>query len=197
MGTWPHVLAYAVNIALSVIALALLPRHRDPAAQQVRGQPRRRPADHRPRASAFPVHRPAGRAVGVRGRATAYAIIPSLMTDKTSSAPIAFAGLCCLLGLGVGFGIRSSGGIARPGTVRGAVLSRWSWWPREWGCRCSPPGRCRSGSLPLVARRGAGLRLRNSRPVRSAGGAATGHTRQPGRPDRGVLSATYLGFAMP
>ncbi|MCB1296393.1 MAG: MFS transporter [Gordonia sp.] len=122
---WPHVLAYAVNIALSVIALALLPR-----APETR--PRNRSAgslvDDLPITGlahprflfiVLPV------APWVFGAcATAYAIIPSLMTDKTSSAPIAFAGLCCLLGLGVGFGIQVVGRhIARPGTVRGAVLA--------------------------------------------------------------------------
>jgi len=122
---WPHVLAYAVNIALSLIALVLLPRA--PETRERTAGAGSLVDDLKIAGLAHPrflfIVLPV--APWVFGAcATAYAIIPSLMTDKTSSAPIAFAGLCCLLGLGVGFGIQIIGRrIDRPGTVRGAGIA--------------------------------------------------------------------------
>ncbi|MBE7195083.1 MFS transporter [Gordonia polyisoprenivorans] len=120
---WPHVLAYAVNIAIAAIAVLLILRV--PETRERQQNPGRLVDDLKiPSAGhrrfllvVLPV------APWVFGAcATAYAVIPALMSVRTSGAPIAFAALCCVLGLAAGFGIQSVGRrIDDPDGVRGVV----------------------------------------------------------------------------
>jgi predicted MFS family arabinose efflux permease len=124
-GPWPTVTPYAVNIALAAAALAALARAPETRRRQtVRGRLvddlRIRGIGHRRFVSVVvPV------APWVFGAAaSAYAIIPALMSARTAGAPIAFASLCCVLGLGAGFGIQSLGRrIDDPDRARGPVLA--------------------------------------------------------------------------
>lgn len=124
-GPWPEVLPYAVNIALSVIALGFLLRT---------PETRLRPVDPKPlladlkipgifqRRFLFVVLPIAPWVFGAC--ASAYAVIPALMSARTSGAPIAFAGLCCVIGLAAGFTIQSVGRrIDDPRSVRGPVVA--------------------------------------------------------------------------
>ncbi|GAB89065.1 MFS transporter [Gordonia rhizosphera] len=124
-GPWPTVTPYAVNIALAAGALTLLtacPETRAPSSSpgrliddlKIRGITNRR--------FLFVVLPIAPWVFGAC--ASAYAIIPALMTMHTSGAPIAFASLCCVLGLAAGFGIQSVGRrIDNPAGVRGPALA--------------------------------------------------------------------------
>ncbi|WP_420714159.1 MFS transporter [Gordonia sp. SL306] len=124
-GPWPTVTPYAVNIAVAVAALLWLS-----------GSPETRPRQEHPgrllddlkilgianRRFLFVVLPVAPWVFGAC--ASAYAVIPALMTAHTSGAPIAFAALCCVLGLAAGFGIQSVGRrIDDPHGVRGVVLA--------------------------------------------------------------------------
>ncbi|MGW5523820.1 MFS transporter [Gordonia sp. NPDC003950] len=119
----PHVLAYAVNIAIAAIAAVLILRVPETVARQT--DPGRLFDDLKiPSAGhrrfllvVLPV------APWVFGAcASAYAVIPALMSARTAGAPIAFAALCCVLGLAAGFGIQSLGRrIDDPDGVRGVV----------------------------------------------------------------------------
>lgn len=124
-GPWPTVTPYAVNIALACIALVALAGAPE---TRYRGTDRGRLADDL-------------RITGVLNRrfllvvvpvapwvfgaaASAYAVIPALMSARTAGAPIAFAALCCVLGLGAGFGIQSLGRrLDDPDRARGPVLA--------------------------------------------------------------------------
>ncbi|WP_278314335.1 MFS transporter [Lolliginicoccus levis] len=56
--------------------------------------------------------------------ASAYAILPALMSERVSSAPIAFSALLCLIALGCGFGIQALGRrIDRPGSARSSITA--------------------------------------------------------------------------
>lgn len=124
---WPHVLAYLVNIVLALVALVLLARVPDTRPRPPAGEIRRLAEDLKVPAARNPrfllVVLPV--APWVFGAcAIAYAVIPDLMSDKTSGWPIAFAALCCVVGLAAGFAIQSVGRrIDRPGTARGAVVA--------------------------------------------------------------------------
>lgn len=120
---WPHVLAYLVNISLAVVALALILRVPETRAPQP--NPGRLiddlkipSAGHRRFLTiVVPVAPWVFGACGV-----AYAVIPALMSARTAGAPIAFAALCCVVGLAAGFGIQSVGRrIDDPTGVRGMV----------------------------------------------------------------------------
>ena len=41
--------------------------------------------------------------------ATAYAVLPALMSEHVTQAPVAFSALMCLVALGVGFGVQHAG----------------------------------------------------------------------------------------
>ncbi|MBM7279928.1 MFS transporter [Gordonia rubripertincta] len=124
-GPWPHVLPYLVNIAIAVCALALLTvvpetRFRSSTPGRLIDDLRIPAAGHR--RFMFVVLPVAPWVFGAA--ASAYAIIPALMSARTSGAPIAFAALCCVLGLGAGFGIQSVGRrIDMPGSSRGVVVA--------------------------------------------------------------------------
>ncbi|MEO9329685.1 MFS transporter [Gordonia aurantiaca] len=124
-GPKPHILPYALNIAIAICALALLMRV--PETRLRRADPRPLRDDLRIRAAGhrrflFVVVPLAPWVFGAA--ASAYAIIPALMSVRTTGAPIAFAALCCVLGLGAGFGIQSIGRrINVPGSSRGIVVA--------------------------------------------------------------------------
>ncbi|WP_040524558.1 MFS transporter [Gordonia effusa] len=125
-GPWPTVLPYAINVAMAVVALVLLVRV---------------PETRHPRKGDDVRFVDGLRIPSVtNGRfwtvvllvspwvfgacAVAYAVIPAVMTPHTSGAPIAFAALCCVVGLTAGFGIQSVGRrIDDPTGVRGAVVA--------------------------------------------------------------------------
>ena len=108
---WPHVLAYLVNISLAAIALVLLlvraPETRSPSSTPGRLVDDLKIPSAAHRRFLFVVLPVAPWVFGAC--ASAYAIIPALMSARTAGAPIAFAALCCVLGLAAGFGIQSLG----------------------------------------------------------------------------------------
>ncbi|MCH5641654.1 MFS transporter [Gordonia sp. ABSL49_1] len=124
-GPWPHVLPYLVNISIAALAAVLLVASPETRARQIR--PGRLLDDLKIPAAGhrrfllvvLPV------APWVFGAAaSAYAVIPALMSTRSSGMPIAFAGLCCVLGLAAGFLLQSVGRrIDRPGSVRGVVVA--------------------------------------------------------------------------
>ncbi|AZG47472.1 MFS transporter [Gordonia insulae] len=124
-GPWPTVTPYAVNIAVAVGALVWLTRTPETRARPA--EPGRLLDDLRipgvaHRRFLFVVLPVAPWVFGAC--ASAYAVIPALMAVRTSGASIAFAGLCCVLGLAAGFGIQSLGRrIDDPDGVRGVVLA--------------------------------------------------------------------------
>ncbi|GAA1482585.1 MFS transporter [Gordonia sinesedis] len=127
-GPWPHVLPYLVNIALALFAAALILRAPETRPRRVGDIPARRLVDDlkipaaRKRRFLLVVLPVAPWVFGACG--AAYAIIPALMSARTSGAPIAFAALCCVLGLTAGFGVQSLGRrIDDPNGVRGAVAA--------------------------------------------------------------------------
>ncbi|MGV9712653.1 MFS transporter [Gordonia sp. NPDC003424] len=122
-GPWPTVLPYAVNILLAVVALAWLVR--SPETRDRQATPGRLIDD-----LAIPgvTHRRfllvvLPLAPWVFGAAaSAYAVIPAIMSTRTAGAPIAFASLCCVLGLAAGFAIQTFGRrIDNPNGMRGVV----------------------------------------------------------------------------
>ncbi|WP_374612643.1 MFS transporter [Gordonia sp. (in: high G+C Gram-positive bacteria)] len=124
-GPWPHVLPYLINIAIAVVAanlIVLVPetRPRQDSPGRLRDDLRIPSAGHR--RFLFVVLPLAPWVFGAA--ASGYAIVPALMSARTAGAPIAFAGLCCVLGLSAGFGIQSLGRrINRPGSLRGVVVA--------------------------------------------------------------------------
>lgn len=124
-GPWPTVTPYAVNIALAVMALGWLvraPETRPRTAQSGRLIDDLRIPGIGQRRFLFIVLPVAPWVFGAC--ASAYAIIPALMTTQTAGAPIAFAALCCVLGLAAGFAIQTIGRrIDDPHGVRGVVLA--------------------------------------------------------------------------
>ena len=126
-GPWPTVLPYAVNITLAVGALAWLTTTPETRSRKA-GSARKRLVDDLKipgvahRRFLFVVIPLAPWVFGAC--ATAYAIIPALMSARTSGAPIAFAGLCCVLGLAAGFGIQSVGRrIDDPNSIRAVATA--------------------------------------------------------------------------
>lgn len=125
-GPWPTVLPYAINVVLALGSLIFLVRV--PETRVPQGESGRSLLDDLKIASATD-----SRFLGVvllvapwvfGACAVAYAVIPAVMTPQTSGAPIAFAALCCMLGLTAGFAIQSVGRrIDVPGSVRGIVVA--------------------------------------------------------------------------
>ncbi|MCD2144947.1 MFS transporter [Gordonia paraffinivorans] len=124
-GPKPHILPYALNIAIAIAAGVLLTRVPETRLRRANPGPllddlRIPAAGHR--RFLFVVLPLAPWVFGAA--ASAYAIIPAVMAVRTSGAPIAFAALCCVLGLGAGFAIQSVGRrIDVPGTSRGVVVA--------------------------------------------------------------------------
>lgn len=122
-GPWPTVTPYAVNIMLAVFALTWL--RRSPETRRRQHSPGRLIDDLRipgiaHRRFLFVVLPLAPWVFGAA--ASAYAVIPAIMSTRTAGAPIAFASLCCVLGLAAGFAIQTYGRrIDDPAGVRGVV----------------------------------------------------------------------------
>nr|WP_245555589.1 MFS transporter [Gordonia soli] len=124
-GPWPHVLPYLVNIGIAVVAVAWVVR--TPETRQRAEQPGRLIDDLKIRGLThrrfllvvLPLAPWVFGACGV-----GYAVIPALFTEATSAAPIAFAALCCVVGLTAGLGIQIAGRrIDRPDGVRGVAVA--------------------------------------------------------------------------
>lgn len=109
-GPAPTVLPYALNIAMALGAAALLVAAPETRARHDAAGPWWRdlsiPGASRRRFLAVVV--PVAPWVFGAG-ASAYAILPALMSDRVSSAPIAFSALLCAVTLGVGFGVQHFG----------------------------------------------------------------------------------------
>ncbi|MCF8569125.1 MFS transporter [Gordonia sp. HY002] len=122
---WPGQLSYLINIALSGIAFAALVRA--PESHAPRDTGRSLGQDLRIRSARHPRFwlLVAPVAPWVFGAcAVAYAVIPAFMTDETSSWSIAFAGLCCVVGLAAGFLIQTLGKrLDKPGSPRTGVIA--------------------------------------------------------------------------
>lgn len=106
-GPAPAVLPYAVNVVMALVAAALLR-----AAPETRG----RSASGRPWWTDLAVPAASHRrflfvvvpiAPWVFGAgASAYAVLPALMSERAAAAPIAFSALMCVVTLGVGFTVQ-------------------------------------------------------------------------------------------
>ena len=55
--------------------------------------------------------------------ATAYAVLPALMSEHVTQAPVAFSALMCLVALGVGFGVQHAGRRVVGDGIGGVVLA--------------------------------------------------------------------------
>lgn len=122
---WPMALPYALNTALCLAAGALLLAAPETRARQLTVRPLW--ADLAVPAAA---HRRfllvvAPVAPWVFGAAaSAYAVLPALMSDRAGGAPIAFSALLCVVTLGSGLAIQSVGRrIDVPGGVRGVTVA--------------------------------------------------------------------------
>lgn len=128
-GPAPAVLPYATNITLALVAAALLSTAPE---TRVRSRPGRRWSND----FAVPavVHRrflvvivPIAPWVFGAG-ATAYAVLPALMSERAAGAPIAFSALLCVVTLGVGFTVQHvgrnlvSGGVVAVGLAMGLIV---------------------------------------------------------------------------
>ncbi|MFT3716678.1 MAG: MFS transporter [Gordonia sp. (in: high G+C Gram-positive bacteria)] len=125
---WPNQLAYLINIALALVAFTLLlgaPETRPTYRLEDRGgsllDDLKIPSAGRRRfwLTVAPT------APWVFGTcAVAYAVIPALLTERTSGWEIVFAGLCCLIGLTAGFFVQTLGRrIDRPGSPLSSVVA--------------------------------------------------------------------------
>lgn len=119
---WPSQLAYVINIAMTVVALIALWPTPETRSGARGGRLRDDLSIGSARKPAFWLQ-VAPIAPWVFGTcAVAYAVIPQLLTPKTDGWQIVFAGLCCVIGLTVGFFVQTLGRrIDRPGSPRGAV----------------------------------------------------------------------------
>lgn len=127
----PTVLAYAVNIVLALAAAALLiatPETREPRRNCI---PAGRHSSFRGwNAISAEFHRrwflvvvlPVAPWVFGAG-ATAYAVLPALMTDRVAGAPIAFSALMCVVTLGVGFTVQHIGRRLGSGGLRSVLIA--------------------------------------------------------------------------
>lgn len=124
-GPWPQVVPYLVNIAMALVAtylLAAVPETRARAQQPGRllDDLKIPAASHR---RFLTVVAPVAPWV-FGAAASAYAIIPALMSTQTANAPIAFAALCCLLALAAGLVIQTLGRrIDQPDGARGVIVA--------------------------------------------------------------------------
>ncbi len=134
---WPSALAYLVHSALSLAAgLALL---RAPETRPAVPKAERRSLARDLKIPAVGHRRflyvVAPVAPWVFGAAaSAYAVMPALMTGRSGSAPVAFSALLCMIGLGSGFAIQPSaaGSTPRRTPVPSRSLSRCSCWECRW-----------------------------------------------------------------
>lgn len=124
---WPSVLAYVVHSALALtagVALLRAPETRPAVPKRERrslAQDLKIPAAGH-RRFLFVVAPVAPWVFGAA--ASAYAVIPALMTSRTGSAPVAFSALLCMIGLGAGFAIQAVGRrIDTPRNARAVVVA--------------------------------------------------------------------------
>lgn len=124
---WPSALAYLVHSALSLAAgLALL---RAPETRPAVPKAERRSLARDLKIPAVGHRRflyvVAPVAPWVFGAAaSAYAVMPALMTGRSGSAPVAFSALLCMIGLGSGFAIQAVGRrIDTPSNARAVAVA--------------------------------------------------------------------------
>jgi hypothetical protein len=120
----PTVLPYAVNVAMALVAAALLRVAPETRARSESGRPwwtdlAVPAASHR--RFLFVVVPIAPWVFGAG--ASAYAVLPALMSSRVASAPIAFSALMCVVTLGVGFTVQHLGRNLVNGARAGALLA--------------------------------------------------------------------------
>ncbi|GGC76128.1 MFS transporter [Hoyosella rhizosphaerae] len=127
-GPWPSVFPYVVHSALTLVAFVLLLRVPETRVNISAKARTTRLVDDLKIPSAgkkrfwFLIVPVAPWVFGAA--ASAYAILPSLMTERAASAPIAFSAFLCLVALGFGFGIQAFGRrIDKPGSARAIVTA--------------------------------------------------------------------------
>nr|WP_245720973.1 MFS transporter [Nocardia pseudovaccinii] len=121
----PNTLAYLINVMLCLIAAVWVARAPETLSSQrnsgrlIDGLQVPAAAHRRFRCVALPV------ALWLfTSAATAYAVLPTLLTPNVHGAPIAFSALITVITLGCGFAIQSlARRIDRPGTARAAVVA--------------------------------------------------------------------------
>lgn len=125
----PTVLPYAVNIVLALAAAALIFGTPETRPSRRNGIPADPHSNFRSRNAISALDRrvllvvlPVAPWVFGAG-ASAYAVLPALMTDRAAEAPIAFSGLLCVVTLGVGFAVQSLGRRLGTGGMRGVVIA--------------------------------------------------------------------------
>ncbi|MCV7366296.1 MFS transporter [Mycolicibacterium duvalii] len=120
----PTVTPYAVNIATALAAALFLtaaPETRAPGAPARPWRANLVVARAAQRRFAFVVVPVAPWVFGAG--ATAYAVLPALMSDRVSTAPIAFSALMCVVTLGVGFAVQRLGPRLGADGPRGVVIA--------------------------------------------------------------------------
>ncbi|MGE2731045.1 MFS transporter [Mycolicibacterium vaccae] len=123
-GPAPAVLPYVVNIALALAAAIILVGAPETRAASGTGRAWWRDLAVPPGAQRrfFFVVVPAAPWV-FGASATAYAVLPALMTVHVGSAPIAYSALMCVVTLGVGFAVQRMGRRLGAGGPRGVVFA--------------------------------------------------------------------------
>ncbi len=123
-GPAPTVLPYAINIAIALGAAVLLVK-----APETRARPTTERSWWTDLAVPAAAHRrflvvvvPVAPWVFGAG-ASAYAVLPALMSDHVAAAPIAFSALLCAVALGVGFGVQHYGRKVLSGSHTGVVVA--------------------------------------------------------------------------
>lgn len=109
---WPSVLAYAVHSALALAAGVAVLRAPETRPAVPRAERRSLVEDLKIPAAAHRrfLYVVAPVAPWVFGAAaSAYAVMPALMTGRSGSTPVAFSALLCMIGLGTGFAIQALG----------------------------------------------------------------------------------------
>lgn len=124
---WPSVLAYVVHSTLALVvgvALLRVPETRPAVPKDERrsfAQDLRIPAAGH-RRFLYVVAPVAPWVFGAA--ASAYAVMPALMTGHSGSAPVAFSALLCMIGLGAGFAIQAVGRrIDTPSNARAVAVA--------------------------------------------------------------------------
>ena len=123
-GPAPTVMPYVINIAMALAAAALLGTAPETRTRTQSGRAwwtdLAVPAAVRRRF--LTVVAPVAPWVFGAG-ATAYAVLPALMSEHVTQAPVAFSALMCLVALGVGFGVQHLGRLMIGDGIRAVIAS--------------------------------------------------------------------------
>lgn len=125
----PTVLSYAVNVAMALVAAVLLVGAPETRAPRRNGIPAGARSNFRcwnavsaPNRRFWLVVVPVAPWV-FGAAASAYAVLPALMTHRAAAAPIAFSALLCAVTLGVGFAVQHLGRCLGGDGLRGVLIA--------------------------------------------------------------------------